>query len=116
MTQIFKFYKEADGSWYIDLPGWTGSKAELEMVQGADTMLDIVSGHTNECFLRISDEQFESAEVLVLEKARIPNHGGGGDYILETYEGETILHRMWLCVVTEYVFKGLPQNIYFKRV
>lgn len=116
MTQTFRFYKEANSRWYIDLPEWTGSKDELEMVEGADTMLDIVSGQTNECFLRMSDENFENAEVLVLEKTRIPNHGGGGDYLLETYEGETILHRMWLCEVTEYVFKALPQYIYFKKV
>ena len=39
MEQNLKFNKEAD-RWYIDLPDWTGTKGELEMVAGADTLLD----------------------------------------------------------------------------
>ncbi len=34
----FKFNKEAQNRWYIELPEWTGSKSELEMVFGADTL------------------------------------------------------------------------------
>ena len=41
MEQNLKFNKEAD-RWYIDLPDWTGTKGELEMVAGADTLLDCV--------------------------------------------------------------------------
>lgn len=33
-----KFYKE-EGKWYIDIP-WDGDKSELEMVMGADVLLD----------------------------------------------------------------------------
>jgi hypothetical protein len=116
MTSIFRFYKDANNEWYIDIPGWTGSKAELEMVQGADTMLDIVSAQSNECFLKLSDQPFDGAEVLKLEHARIQNHGGGGDYILEKYLSETINHKIWLCEVTRYVFKGLPDKIYFRSI
>ena len=34
------FVKEADGMWYIDLPNWTGSHANLAMVAGSDDLLD----------------------------------------------------------------------------
>jgi hypothetical protein len=116
MTKIFRFYKDVNKEWFIDIPEWTGSKADLEMVQGADTMLDIVSNHSEECFLKMSDESFDGAEMLTLERARIQNHGGGGDYILEKYQSETINHKMWLCEVTRHVFNGLPENIYFRKV
>jgi hypothetical protein len=116
MTQNFRFYKELDGRWYVELPGWEGSKADLEMVQGADTMLDLISGTANECYLRLSDHQFDGAELLRLEHTREPNLGGGGDYLLQNYEGETTLLRLWLCEVTNFVFKGLPERIYFKKV
>jgi hypothetical protein len=115
MKGTFRFYKDSNQEWYIDLPDWAGSKAQLEMVEGADEMLDIVSGNTKECFLKISDEPFEGAEILVLELARTTDQGGGGDYILQHYEAQTINHHMWLCDVTKYVFNGLPPVIYFKK-
>jgi hypothetical protein len=116
MTQTFRFYKTKSKDWYIDLPGWTGSVEELAMVQGADTMLDQVSGYTNECYLKISDQPFDGAEVIKLVSSRTDTYGGGGDYVLERYESETINHKMWLCEVTRYVFDALPEYIYFKKV
>ncbi|MEJ5964132.1 DUF6717 family protein [Pedobacter immunditicola] len=115
MKGIYRFYKNLNDEWYIDLPGWMGPKAELEMVEGADTMLDTVSGQANECYLKLSDEPFNGAEELTLEKARILDQGGGGDYLLKTYQAEEINHKMWLCEVTKFIFKGLPQKIYFKK-
>jgi hypothetical protein len=116
MTQNFRFYKELDGRWYVELPGWEGEKEDLEMVQGADTMLNLISGSADECLLKLSDVLFDDAEVLDLEHIREPNLGGGGDYLLHKYEGETTLLRLWLCEVTSYVFNGLPERIYFKKV
>ncbi len=115
MTQVFRFYKERDDRWFVDLPDWKGSKDDLEMVQGADTMLDMISGEAKECFLKLSDVPFTKAERLVLERTRDANLGGGGDYLLEEYEGEKTLVRLWLCEVTNYVFKGLPPCIYFMK-
>ena len=40
----YRFNKE-DGKWYIDLPDWTGTKGELQMVGGADTLLDHLSNN-----------------------------------------------------------------------
>lgn len=116
MTKNFRFYKELDGRWYVELPDWNGPKEDLEMVQGADTMLDLISGTAPECYLKLSDVPFEQAELLELEHTPEPNLGGGGDYLLDKYEGETTLLRIWLCEVTNYVFKGLPERIYFKKV
>lgn len=41
--KTLKFKKEESGNWYIVLPEWTGTKAQLRMVSGADTLLDTLS-------------------------------------------------------------------------
>jgi len=111
MREKFRFYKADSGRWYIDLPGWNGSIDELEMVQGADTMLDRVSGYTNECILEMSDEAFEGADTIQLV-SDLSDSVGGGDYIMKSYKGEDIEHHMWLCAVTVQVFGILPAVIY----
>lgn len=111
MKDTFRFYKTADGKWYIDLPEWGGSIDDLQMVEGADTMLDRVSGFTNECYLEMSDEPFDGADRIKLVQD-LSNSVGGGNYIMETYKGEPVNHEMWLCFVTEHVFHGLPTTIY----
>ena len=41
--RTFRFNKEEDNRWFVDLPEWEGEKDELEMVLGADMLLDIIS-------------------------------------------------------------------------
>ena len=38
----FKFYKDPEHRWYVDLPEWEGEKDNLEMVLGADSFLEIL--------------------------------------------------------------------------
>lgn len=111
MKQTFRFYKTADGNWYIDLPEWGGAIDDLQMVEGADTMLDKVSGYTNECYLEMSDEPFEAADRIKLVED-LTHSVGGGNYLMETYKGEEVNHAMWLCQVTVDVFHALPKAIY----
>lgn len=111
MQQLFRFYKTSENKWYIDLPEWTGPISALEMVEGADTMLDNASNNTHECFLELSDAPFEAADQVKLVE-NLQDSVGGGYYFMETYKGETIHHTMWLCEVTEFVFGHLPETIY----
>lgn len=111
MRNTFRFYKTAFNRWFIDLPDWNGSIDDLEMVQGADTMLDKVSHHTNECYLELSDELFEGADLLTLADD-LSDTVGGGIYLLENYKGDFINHKMWLCGVTVDVFGTLPERIF----
>jgi hypothetical protein len=111
MKQTFKFYKTASNRWYIDLPSYTGSVEDLEMVQEADTMLDKVSGFTNECYLELSNDPFEGADVIKLVDD-LSDSVGGGDYIMPRCKGEVINHKMWLCSVTLKVFGSLPTIMY----
>ena len=112
MLKILKFIKEGSGRWYVELPDYPGPKGDLQMVAGADTMLDIIAQGRNECVLTVSDVQFNGAEVLKLLTGYHEEHG---DYILESYKGKRIDHKMWLCPVVTYVFGILPEFIYFRE-
>ena len=109
--KAINFYKELSGRWYVDLPDYPGPKGDLQMVAGADKMLDVIAKDASECTLLASDEEFQGAEVLRLVTGYNEQHG---DYLLEEYHGEKINHKMWLCPVISYVFGRLPQVIYFK--
>ncbi|TCD10696.1 hypothetical protein EZ449_07335 [Pedobacter frigidisoli] len=114
MERAIRFYKNAKQDWYADIPEWGGDIADLQMVEGADELLNWVAASGDECKLLMADKHFESSEILELVYTREENLGGGGDYMLESFRGEIKNHRVWLCGVTEYVFKQLPQRIYFK--
>ena len=111
MTGNYRFYKTPEGKWFIDIPEWTKDIAELQMVLGADDMLDVASGNTSECFLKISDEPFEGADEATLIE-NLQDSIGGGNYLMENFKGTTVNQQMWLCEVTEYVFGYLPKAIY----
>ncbi|MFL5742792.1 MAG: DUF6717 family protein [Flavisolibacter sp.] len=112
----YRFYKEG-ANWYIDLPAYLeqgGSLGDLQMVEGADTMLDKMAEGRSEVLLSISSEPFEGAnELEIIEKC--DPHIGGAYYILKNFEGQTFNQHMWLCGVIEFVFGGLPERIYVKR-
>jgi hypothetical protein len=111
----YQFNKEPDGKWYIVLPNWTGNKSELEMVEGADKMLDYVSSGANEVVLALSEQPFFQTERLILIHDYSQQTGGGGIYLLKNYDGKTLNQEMWLCKVTGFVFGKLPPVIYFKK-
>ena len=113
MRRTFRFYKTDEQKWYVDLPEWTKSTVDLEMVEGADTMLDKVSENNTECYLEMSDEPFDGSEVIRLVND-LSKSVGGGDYIMERYKGEFVNHQMWLCAVVETVFGEIPRIIFIK--
>jgi hypothetical protein len=113
-VNTYKFVKEDTGRWYIDLPNWQGVKADLEMVEGADIMLDYVGEGSREVELILTEAPFEgSTELQLIEDYK--DHVGGGIYLLNEYEGKTLNQQMWLCDVTKFVFGKLPPAIYFKK-
>lgn len=106
--KTFKFEREEDNKWYIVLPEWKGAKEELEMVLGADTMLDIISQGENSCYLTISKKSFEDHQYLL---TFVREEAGGGWYNLT---GAFFNFEVWLCHVTKFVFGYLPEKIYLK--
>ena len=112
MQRDFGFYKTANGDWYVDLPEWKGDPEDLQMTQGADEWLDLLS-NADEVTLTIADVPFETAEFLTLIRLGEPNLGGGGNYFLESYEERNVALKIWLCEVVEFIFDKYPQRIYF---
>jgi len=112
----YRFIKEGR-DWYIDLPQYIengGSKGDLQMVDGADTILDIISGGNIEVSLILDRNPFSGSDMLTLTE-RCDPIVGGGYYNLKDFEGKEFNKTMWLCVVTEYVFGDLPEQIFIKR-
>ena len=120
-----KFNKESV-VWYIDLPAFIdaklGTKANLMMVAGADTLLDAMSDNGHTITLTLGEEPFDGyTDTLV--KTGI----GKDQKILDSYNHPHVEygayytaiernHNLWLCPVTEYVFNGgYPDKIYVKK-
>lgn len=111
--RAFKFYKNSKSEWYLDLPEWEGDLDELQMIDGADQWLDLLSNNALSITVWIADENFKGASILTLLHVREENLGGGGDYYLESYQSKKVELKLWLCKVTEFVFGNIPQRIYF---
>ena len=105
----YTFNKE-QGNWYIDLPNWTGTKGELQMVAGADNLLDQLSNNGTTVNVTLSiDKAFNALGFQTLKR------------IVKTPPNGCIYHLgftpVWLCNVTKFVFDGLfPRQIHFKVV
>jgi hypothetical protein len=114
--QSHKFIKTGL-EWFIDLPEYLaqgGTKGDLQMVEGADKMLDMMAGNANNITLNIAKEPFDNADLLVLTEKCDP-YIGGGYYLMKFHEGIEVNKTMWLCQVTEFVFGELPENIFVRR-
>ncbi|MDB5252056.1 MAG: hypothetical protein JWP27_1225, partial [Flaviaesturariibacter sp.] len=90
-----------------------GSKGDLAMVAGADTLLDKFAGGALRVTLDIDTQPFEGGDEL--EGLR-PSSLGGGDYLLRSFNGTPTAHQLWLCDVTLFVFGNLPPRIYVRMV
>jgi hypothetical protein len=110
----YRFYKTEEDKWYIDLPEWKGTQEDLQMVAGADILLDKFSNNATEVTVELSDRYKDRLNggnyaLLKLERTFTKGQGGGGDY---KYQGESI----WLCDVTKFIFKKFPLYIVFRVV
>jgi hypothetical protein len=119
-------FKKENSRWYIDLPEYIeeglGGKEDLEMVQGADTLLDILSSDSDSVTLDVREDYFGEAS-YILNKISSENIEDfqycpvGQFYSVSLITLEEYNHVLWLCPVTEYVFEGrYPDNIYISII
>jgi hypothetical protein len=116
ILKTYKFVKTGD-EWFIDLPEYIeqgGSASDLQMIDGADTMLDVMADKSASVTLTLSREPFDGADELVLTEKCDPDIGGGY-YLMKRYKGQEINQSMWLCHVTEFVFGDLPERIFVRQ-
>lgn len=108
----FRFYKESNGRWYVDLPEWTGRKEALEMVLGADSMLLYMAEGNDEVTLNISESYFENSDKLKFVMSAV-DIGEGAYYRIEKYRGIEIGLDLWLCDVMLFVFNDrFPETLF----
>ena len=125
-TQVLGFVKE-NKIWYADLPEFLeqglGTKANLMMVDGADTFLDLLSSNTDEVTLKISPQPFKGYQAGMKRFKKGMNRqlldlighapvDYGAYYNVSELHGKPYQHQLWLCPVTEYVFGSYPEDIY----
>lgn len=98
-------FERIDSRWYLKNDKWEGSKEELQMIAGADTLIDFLS-------------KGESLKINVwTEKEHTENNKnyfhaislGKGNYRMGVF-------TFWLCSVTEWVFGYMPTDLYFRVV
>lgn len=112
--KTYRFYKEYI-NWFIDLPDWKGDKEDLEMIQGADSLLEVLSEGNNEIYLAISEEYFNNANKLEFNRLG-EDYESGAFYNLKSYRNIEFDFEIWLCDVTLSIFNKFPESIYFKVV
>ena len=94
-----KFIKIAK-KWYAALPEYNGDIQDLEMVLGADTVLD----------------NLNKDEVTLLVNTNIPNNY---DFCLKLNSFDDVgawyfldKSEIWLCAVVKFLFGDYPKNLY----
>jgi len=109
---LLKFAREGK-KWYIVLPEWRGRKAALQMISGADTLLNYIAEGKLEVVLYVDEEDFDGAECMTLIEKCFWN---GAFYRIETYKNNELNLKLWLCDVTKVVLGEFPEKIYFSKV
>jgi len=113
LKKEYRFYKTENDEWYIDLPQYIeagGKQTDLQMVAGADHLLEILSNFTNEVYLYLDTTYFAGS--FGLDRVDCDEIENGSIY-------ETVNHpqfgnmQFWLCDVTKYIFGNFPNTIYF---
>lgn len=92
------------GRWLVNLPDWRGALDDLEMVAGADTLLDEMAQGNLIVTITLSTTPIDNP-LYVLTKFKEDAVGG-------TYRAENIPYTIWLCNVTKFVFQCHPDTIY----
>lgn len=107
MSKEFTFKKENDG-WFVVLTEWKGDKSELEMVAGADDMLDKLSKGNKDVSLIISEVPILNHDAML---TFLNKKCGGGNYSCLINED---VFEVWLCHVTIFIYGYLPRMLYIK--
>jgi len=129
-----QFYQEIDGRWYIDLPEYiesgVGTKSNLEMVAGADTLLSKLAEGKSEITLKLTDTDFDGYNVHLI---RSSDYGYQPEDIEDIefdtgawyhyhdkrkwYELKPNVNDLWLCPVVLHLFNNTyPQNIFIQII
>lgn len=103
------FEKEDDGKWYAVIPEWPYAHEELEMVDGADELLDCLTTDDRFVSLEVETEEPSFGDYVTFEL--VDHDDYGGTYVTEDSNIE--IKKIWLCNVAHFFFDGEhPETIY----
>ena len=102
------FEKWEDGRWFAVLPEYDGDQEDLEMIDGADKLLDFLTTDALYVNIDFSTNEHESWSKLILEA----HDEIGGTYSVHGIKG--FEQDIWLCNVTHVIFGEHPEVIFFK--
>ena len=100
-----------DGRWYADLPEYIeagGTEEDCEMILGSDYWLDLLALGRDSIYIKLSLNPAQE-KIIRLEKDDF-----GATYIVKSYKGEEINHKIWICPVTLFLFGEYPETIYYE--
>lgn len=107
-----KFVKEPDG-WFIDLPEWKGDHDDLQMIAGADKLIEFAAAGRSEVNVRLLRKN--TTEPVKVALARRQYSHGGAIYDVIDYTGAIFTSKqlpvaeIWICSVTRYVLHVFPE-------
>lgn len=113
------FEKTNDGKWFVVLPKYDGEHEDLEMVFGANTLLDKISKGNDNVSIDVMTEKPKHCNYI---SGLLINHDDdGGTYLMDTLdevleENTSLDNTFWLCNVTHFIFGEHPKQIYFKVI
>ena len=105
------FEKWEDGRWFVVLPDYDGDQEDLEMIDGADKLLDILT--TDGLYVNLS---VSLKEVPGMFHLQLVKHDEIGATYEVTNHGYFLHKDIWLCNVVHYLFGEHPEIIYFEPV
>jgi hypothetical protein len=105
-------FERIDQRWYLKDERWKGDKEELQMVAGADYLLEAIKHKANSVCLRVLTEKTYSP--LMTDSLRLTHAKALDDR--GTYIIPLVGWQFWLCSVTKWVFGYMPTDLYFRVV
>ena len=103
------------GRWFAQLPDYDGDPWDLEMVEGADVLCDILDKGENglvEVFVTTNRDKCTVPPYIldfVNSTKGADGEQNGANYRLRDYKLD-----VWLCNVTKYVFGEFPATFYIR--
>ena len=98
------------GRWFVDIP-WDGNIEDLQMVCGADLLLDNIS--ENNFYVDVNVSTNDENGEITLHKIKEDDFSTGCYYKVNSFQFKG---EIWLCNVTKHVFGEFPNIITFNII
>lgn len=119
-------FREIDDRWYVDYPEYPWNHANLEMVAGADDLLDEIAELDDSVTIGIRSKVSSTLEDYKLSRvepedpiyehiARFNDTSIGRWYTVNHYADKEDWQLIWLCPVMLYTFGYYPKIIYLYK-